>query len=275
MRILALIAAAFLLAPVHRTLDDVAMIAVEGEGAKYWPRWRGPSGQGLTTGSGYVDTWSDTQNVKWKTKLETTGNGSPIVWANRIFITIGAPDGTKRGIAAFDRANGRKLWETLAPDDNNQPTNLKNGHASSTPATDGRLVYAYLGPKGVMAVDFSGKLAWHAPVVPTTAPHGPGGSPLLYKDRLIVFQDHMKGGFIAAFDAKTGARRWWTNRTETTGWSTPIAIRAGGRDEIVISSFRAGMYALSSRTRHHRSRDIGLCVWRRGSNSPWCLSDGR
>ena len=26
--------------------------------------------------SGYVDKWSDTQNVKWETKLETTGNGS-------------------------------------------------------------------------------------------------------------------------------------------------------------------------------------------------------
>ena len=253
MRILALMLATFLLAPGPTEVDDVSMIAVEGEGAKYWPRWRGPSGQGLVAGSGYVDKWSDTENVKWKTKLDTTGNGSPIVWANRIFITIGAPDGTRRGIAAFDRANGRKLWETFAPDDNNQPTNLKNGHASSTPATDGRLVYAYLGPKGVMAVDFSGKLAWHAPVGPMIAPHGPGGSPLLYKDRVIVFQDHMKGGFIAAFDAKTGARRWWTNRTETTGWSTPIAIRAGGRDEIVISSFRA-IYAYNP--------DNGEVLWK-------------
>src|SRR5688572_26107816 len=69
---------------------DVAMIAVEGEGAKYWPRWRGPSGQGLAMDKGYVDKWSDTENVKWKTKLETTGNGSPIVWANRIFITTGS-----------------------------------------------------------------------------------------------------------------------------------------------------------------------------------------
>jgi outer membrane protein assembly factor BamB len=240
MRILAVLLAAFLLTPASRVhVDDVEMIAVDGEGAKYWPKWRGPSGQGLAAGTGYVDKWSDTQNVKWKTKLETTGNGSPIVWANRIFITIGAADGTKRGIAAFDRANGRKLWETFAPDTNTQPVNLKNGHASSTPTTDGRLVYAYLGPKGVMAVDFAGKLAWHAPVGPMTAPHGPGGSPLLYKDRIIVFQDHMKGGFIAAFDAKTGARRWWTNRTETTGWGTPIAVRAGTRDEIVISSSRA------------------------------------
>ena len=81
MRILAVMVAAFLLAPVPTTVEDAAMIAVEGEGAKYWPRWRGPSGQGLAVGSGYVDKRSDTENVKWKTKLETTGNGSPIVWA--------------------------------------------------------------------------------------------------------------------------------------------------------------------------------------------------
>jgi len=255
MRILALVITAVLLgpAPAPTSVDDVSMIAVEGEGAKYWPRWRGPSGQGLATGKGYVDKWSDTENVKWKTKLETTGNGSPIVWANRIFITTGSSTGDSRGVAAFDRATGKKLWETFAPDTNKQPVNLKNGHASSTPTTDGKLVYAYLGPKGVMAVDFAGKMAWHAPVGPMMAPHGPGGSPLLYKDRLIVFQDHQKGGFIAAFDAKTGARRWWTNRTETTGWSTPIAIRAGGRDEIVVSSFRA-MYAYNP--------DNGEVLWK-------------
>jgi outer membrane protein assembly factor BamB len=259
MRILAVMLAAFLLAPVPATVEEVAMIAVEGEGTKYWPRWRGPSGQGLAVGSGYVDKWSETENVKWKTKLETTGNGSPIVWANRIFITTGAANGDSRGIAAFDRATGKKLWETFAPDTNRQPVNLKNGHASSTPTTDGRLVYAYLGPKGVMAVDFTGKLAWHAPVGPMMAPHGPGGSPLLYKDRVIVFQDHMKGGFIAAFDAKTGARRWWTNRTETTGWGTPIAIRAGGRDEIIVSSFRA-VYAYNP--------DNGEVLWKVTHSNP-------
>jgi outer membrane protein assembly factor BamB len=251
--VLAMALAAFLLAPAPPPLADATMIPVDGEGAKYWSRWRGPSGQGLAAGSGYVDKWSDTEHVKWKTKLDTTGNGSPIVWADRIFLTIASADGERRGIAAFDRATGRKLWETFAPDTNNQATNLKNGHASSTPTTDGRLVYAYLGPKGVMAVDFAGKPAWHAPVGPMWAPHGPGGSPLLYKDRLIVFQDHQKGGFIAAFDAKTGARRWWTNRTETTGWGTPIAIRAGTRDEIIVSSFRA-IYAYNP--------DNGEVLWK-------------
>ena len=253
MRILAVLLAAVLLLPGRTAVEDVTMIAVDGEGAKYWPRWRGPSGQGLAAGKGYVDKWSDTQNVQWKTKLETTGNGSPIVWANRIFIVTGSADGTQRGIAAFDRETGKKLWETQAPDTSNQPTNLKNGHASSTPTTDGRMVYAYLGPKGVMAVDFAGKLAWHAPVGAMNAPHGPAGSPLLYKDRIIIFQDHGGGGFIAAFDATTGARRWWTKRAEPVGWGTPIAVRAGTRDEIIISSFRA-VYAYNP--------DNGEVLWK-------------
>src|SRR4051812_37607823 len=144
MRMLAFILASCFLAPGHTEINEAAMIAVEGEGANYWPRWRGPSGQGLATGSGYVDKWSDTENVKWKTKLDATGNGSPIVWANRIFLSVASPDGARRGIAAFDRATGHKLWETYAPDTNNQATNLKNGYASSTPSTDGHLVYAYL-----------------------------------------------------------------------------------------------------------------------------------
>jgi outer membrane protein assembly factor BamB len=240
---LAVALVALLLAPAARTpLDHVAMIPVEGEGAKYWPRWRGPSGQGIATSGGYVDTWSGTENVKWKTKLGTTGNGSPIVWADRIFLVTASADGVRRGIAAFDRATGRKLWETYAPDTGNEQINPKNGYASSTPTTDGRLVYAYLGPQGVIAVDFAGKVAWHVWLGPVQGNHGTAGSPLLYKDRLIVYQDQMmanQSSFIAAFDARTGERRWWKPRQEQIGWGTPIAIRAGARDEIVISSFRA------------------------------------
>ena len=55
---------------------DVRMVAVEGEGAKYWPVWRGPSGQGLVTGT-YPDTWSATENVAWKKAVPGRGNSSP------------------------------------------------------------------------------------------------------------------------------------------------------------------------------------------------------
>ena len=63
------------------------MIADEGEAARYWPRWRGPSGQGAVSGTGYPDTWSATENVLWKAPVPGTGNSSPIVWRDRIFLT--------------------------------------------------------------------------------------------------------------------------------------------------------------------------------------------
>ncbi len=250
--------------PGAAVVDDVFQIPVEGEGAKYWPRWRGPSGQGLVSGSGYVDRWSATDNIKWRTPLDAPGNGSPIVWGNRIFLVTGAPQGTTRGIAAFDRASGRKLWETAAPDAPVERVYPKNGYASSTPATDGRLVYAYLGAHGVMAVDFQGTQVWHQPVSSTQAPHGTAGSPLLYgtsatggADRVIIYQDQRGGGFIRAFDAKTGAVRWSTPRTEQVGWGTPIAIRAGARDEIIVSSMRK-VYA------YHP--DSGAVLWTVGGS---------
>ena len=256
---LAVALVALLLAPAARTpLDDVAMIPVEGEGAKYWPRWRGPSGQGLATSGGYVDTWSGTENVKWKTPLASTGNGSPIVWGNHIFLVTASGDGAKRGIAAFDRATGKKVWETFAPDAPAEQVMPKNGYASSTPTTDGRLIYAYLGSHGVIALDMSGKQVWHQSVGPIEAYHGTAGSALLYKDRVILYQDQRgPGGFIAAFDAKTGAPRWRQPRTEQVGWGTPIAIRANGRDEIIVSSMRK-VYAYNP--------DTGDVLWTAGGS---------
>src|SRR4051794_17567978 len=65
----------------------VEMVEPEGDGAKYWPRWRGPSGQGVVPDGDYPDTWSDTENVLWKVELPGRGNSSPILWKDRIFLT--------------------------------------------------------------------------------------------------------------------------------------------------------------------------------------------
>src|SRR5687768_2418031 len=64
----------------------VSIVPPEGEAAKYWPRWRGPSGQGVVEGN-YPDTWSDTKNVLWKAEVPGRGNSSPIIWKDRIFLT--------------------------------------------------------------------------------------------------------------------------------------------------------------------------------------------
>ena len=213
----------------------VRMIGVDAAAAKYWPRWRGPSGQGLGVGAGYVDRWSDKENILWRAAVPGRGHSSPIVWADRIFLTTSYGDG-RASMLAFRRSDGQKLWETAVPDRTREYGHQKNSGASATATTDGSSVFAFFGNNGVMAVDLEGRLLWHRSLGRFDNYHGTAGSPLLYKDKLILFQDHSAGGFVTALNAKDGRPLWRTPRRGTVGWSTPIAIRAFDRDEIVVSS---------------------------------------
>jgi outer membrane protein assembly factor BamB len=232
--------------------QTVRMLEVEGDAQEYWPQWRGPSGQGVVEGTGYPDSWSETENVLWKVEVPGRGNSSPIVWGNRIFLTT-AYGGDRRTVLCFRRDDGKLLWEAEAPPPGSvEHVQRKNSYATATPVTDGDRVYALFGNAGLIAVDFDGNRLWHYSFGATSNYHGPGGSPLLYKDRIIFYQDQgqvfrrraapegsseqPKGSFVAAINSGTGRLLWETQRREGVGWGTPIAIRAGDRDEIIVSS---------------------------------------
>jgi outer membrane protein assembly factor BamB len=260
--LLLLVAASARLVIASAPAEPVEMIAVEGEGAKYWPRWRGPSGQGHVTGTSYTDTWSDSQNVRWRTAVPGLGHSSPIVWRDRIFLTTATDDGATVSMLAFNRADGKLLWQTAVPSSGVEHVYAKNSRASATPTTDGQLVYASFGTHGLAAFDVSGRMVWHRALGQLRNYHGSAGSPVLYKDRIFLYQDHdgseNLNSFVAAFDAKTGKTLWWTDRVETVGWGTPIVIRAGDRDELIVSSQRH-VYAYNP--------DTGAELWRIRGNT--------
>jgi outer membrane protein assembly factor BamB len=79
---------------------------------------------------------------------------------------------------------------------------------------------------------------WHRALDARSGYHGTACSPLLYRDRVIVYQDQRRPSpsFAAAFDTHTGKTLWWINREEQVGWGSPVAIRAGDREEIIVSS---------------------------------------
>lgn len=221
----------------EHALPVVEMIDVPEASAGYWTRWRGPSGQGRVSGNGYPDTWSDTENVLWKQEVPGRGNSSPIVWDDRIFLTTAYDGGKRRSILCFRRSDGKRLWEVFAPEVKPEKAHPKNGHASSTPTTDGQHVYAYFGNHGLLAVDFDGKVVWHRSLGSFNAFHGTASSPLLYRDRLILVQDQRRasGSFILALDKQTGRELWRTPRTARVGWNSPIAVRVEKHDEIIFS----------------------------------------
>ena len=214
---------------------EVDLVTAEGDGGSFWPRWRGPGGQGQVAGTSYPDTWSSNHNVLWKVSIPGSGNSSPIVWGDRIFLTSSRDGGSRRSILCLSRTDGRLLWKSVAPAATPESAHPKNGHASSTPSTDGKSVYAYFGNHGVLAVDFSGQRVWHRSLGSFEAYHGTASSPLLWRDRVIVVQDHAGRSFIAAFSKATGDELWRTPRSSKVGWNSPVAIRVGDRVEIVYS----------------------------------------
>ncbi len=229
-----------------RTDPVVSMVVPGGEAMKYWPRWRGPSGQGLVEGTGYPDTWSEDRNVVWKVVVPGRGHSSPIIWGDRIFLTTAAPDGSRRSVLCFQRSDGKMLWETVVPSAPAESLYAKNSYASASVSTDGRSVYAYFGNAGLVALDFSGKQLWHVSFGTITLYHGPGGSPLLYRDRIILYQDQrlmdrsikVDPGFIVAIDKATGKELWRQKRDPQPGWGTPIAVQVGDHVEIIVNSSR-------------------------------------
>ncbi len=231
----------FLLVPLA-SAEEVSLVPAEGEAARYWPRWRGPSGQGLVAGSGYPDEWSETKNVLFRVEVPGRGNSSPIVFRDRIFLTTARDAGRKLSLLSYRRSDGHLLWETAiaaGAAGSVEHVHEKNGHASATPSTDGERVFASFGAQGLVAFDFEGKILWHRKLGALSNYHGSAGSPILYRGSVILYQDQERGSFVAAFDQRTGEPMWRREREATVGWGTPVVVSAAGRDELIVSSQHA------------------------------------
>src|SRR5262249_30895841 len=193
-----------------------------------WPRFRGPSGQGDTNAQSLPLTWDKSgKNILWRTKVPGRGNSSPIVWAERIFLTTADAKGAERSLLCFDRRDGRLWWSRTAPAKPPEPVvREKNGYASATPVTDGERVISFLGSCGLACYDFDGKLQWTYDGLRFSTTHGTGSSPLLYKDLVILVHDqNLTDSVFVALDKRSGKLVWQQKRGRAMGWSTPVVVR--------------------------------------------------
>lgn len=244
----------------------ISSLTTAGSAAN-WPQWRGPDGSGISTEKNLPATWTPTTNIKWKAAIPGRGHSSPIVWGNRVFVTtavegdvvpgakavkhmagdkeflhpdsVGADKKHQFKVIALNRESGKIVWEALAwegtPYDNRH---RKSSYAASTPATDGKMVYAFFGTEGLYAYDFNGKLAWKAQLGKLgTVGMGTGTSPILFNDVVIVQcdEDNGEASFIVALDKKTGKEVWRTPRKVQVSWSTPLLVKTATRSELITS----------------------------------------
>ena len=251
---------------VHRFAFAAALgLTVSLQAAENWPQWRGPGGQGISDEKQLPTEWSPTKNIAWKTPLPT-GHSSPIVWGDRIFVTAAIegevipgqkaavhmmegkefvhPDSVAADkkhtmkVLALDAQSGKILWEQTAYEGPvYDARHRRSGFSGPTATTDGQMVYAYFGPEGLYAYDFSGKLAWKAGEKVKTLGLGTGTSPIVFENLVIVQRDENEGeqSMIVGYDKKSGKEVWKTKRAVQISWSTPVLVPVGGRTELVTN----------------------------------------
>jgi len=127
-----------------------------------WPQFRGPGGDGHSDAIGVPVTWSEQQNVKWKTEIHGRAWSSPVIWQDQIWLTTATPDGTKLYALCVDRAIGQILRDIHLFDvEKPQFAHQFNTYASPTPVIEAGRVYVTFGSPGTACLDTqSGAVLW-------------------------------------------------------------------------------------------------------------------
>jgi len=249
------------------TLLVLASSLAASSSADNWPTWRGPDGAAVSAEKNLPLKWGPTENVRWKVKLPSPGNSTPIVWGDRVFVTQandvtkwppkvpanfaggssagGHAVAEKRSVMCFRRTDGTLLWQRDVVYKEEEITHPTNPFCSASPATDGERVVAHHGSAGLVCYDLDGKELWRYDTGKIEHLWGSASSPILHGDLCIVWCGPGERQFLVAVDKKTGAKVWQTEEPGgdagiTTkkflgSWSTPAIARVGGQDQLVFA----------------------------------------
>jgi outer membrane protein assembly factor BamB len=223
----------------------VLVISLSVARAENWPQWRGPSLNGVSNEKNLPVKWSAEENVVWKVPMPGLSGATPIVWRDRIFLSVA--DGDNLALWCIAKNNGEVVWKQPLGAGNVKLR--KHNMSSPSPVTDGRAVYVMTGTGILKAFDFAGKELWTRDIQKDYGAFGLNwgyaSSPLLFEDSLYVQVLHgMKTddpSYVMRIDKKTGKTLWKVDRPTSAirespdSYTTPGLLRYGKTIEIVIT----------------------------------------
>jgi outer membrane protein assembly factor BamB len=221
-----------------------------------WRDYRGPRANGHSPAVGLPLKWSETEHVKWKTPIHGKGWSSPIIQGSQIWFTTATPDGREMFVLCVDKETGRILLDRkLYTNEEVDPINDVNSYASPSPAIDGERVYLHFGTYGTICLNTKTfEKVWERKDLHCRHSVGPGSSPILFKNLLILTFDGIDQQFMIALDAKTGQTVWKKPRSimaefEAAGkmpeperrkaFSTPVIVETPRGPEMICNAAAA------------------------------------
>jgi outer membrane protein assembly factor BamB len=199
-----------------------------------WPRFRGWDGSGVA-----AQTNCGT-NVVWSSPIPAPGHSSPVVWGDRVFISGGTA--AKREVFCYSATNGALLWQRAVENVPGSPAKVAEvpedtTYAASTPATDGRRVYAMFGNGDLAAINFDGSVAWTKFLGPMKNSYGYATSLAIWETNLLVQLDQgdtpAEGSKLISLMGASGRILWERSRPVPASWATPIVVEAAGKTQII------------------------------------------
>ncbi len=238
----------------------------------FWPDKNGPTLDGVVPAAEAARLplkWnSETgENIAWATDLEDEGHSSPVIGGDLVWFTSATTDGKKQFVYGIDRNTGKILHHELVFE-NADPEGLGNplnNYAAPSPVLEADALYVHFGTYGTARIDpATCKKVWERRDINVRHYRGPGSSPLIHGDLLILTFDGIDQQFVTALNKKTGETVWKTARTTNyedldaeghptrdgdlrKAYHTPTVFNLGGVETLVSIGSRAAFgYAVDT-----------------------------
>ncbi len=229
----------------------------------FWPDKQGPTFNGVVPkpdGAKMPLEWDESgKGVAWKTPIEDEGHCTPVIGGDLIWFTAANTNGTKMYVYCVDRHTGKilqhkLLFENEAPEELGNPI---NNYAAPSPVLEPDAVYVHFGTYGTARLDpKTCEVVWQRRDIKVRHFRGPGSSPVIFENLLILTFDGIDQQFTLAVDKKTGKDVWKTPRTTDyhdldkegkptrdgdlrKAYGTPALIKVGNQTQIVSVGSRA------------------------------------
>ena len=257
----------------------VLVAALGGVSRADWPEFRGPcfkrhaNAPGDTNLLGLPLEWSETNHIVWRTAIPHFGWSTPVIAGQQLWLTTATEGGNDFFALCVDRDSGKVLFnERLFHSDAPEPLGNKlNSYASPSPVLEPGRVYVHFGSYGTACLDTSTfKVLWKRADLPCRHFRGPGSSPVLFENLLILSMDGIDLQYLVALDKTTGKTVWKTDRTANwndlepsgqpradgdyrKGYGTPLIAEVGGARQ---------MFSLGSKAAYSHDPRTGREIWK-------------
>ncbi len=227
--------------PVKLFITIIAMLMVTtGLFSQDWPQYLGPNRNSVSDQTNLLRTWPQNgPQVLWSAEIGI-GYGGPVVKAGKVYL-LDRDDKTGDKLRCFDLNSGRELWNFAY----SAPGSVQFPGSRSVPTIDGNRIYS-CGPYGdFYCIDIN----THKPLWNKNIWTDFGGGqiprwavtqcPLIYGDLVILASQAPKAG-VVAYDKLTGSVKWTTQPIGPVGYVSPVLVKVGGSNHVVMISASQG-----------------------------------